>query len=532
MRNSWFKYIFILFVIGIIIFAYIKIKGNEETKKQEELNNANKQEEQIKEITLGIAEFDTINPILSKKQNVQDISRLIYDPLISLTNDYKPEAALAKEWAKQDSKTYIIKLRDNVKWSDGTEFNSEDVRYTIDKLKDNKVSSVYKNNVQYVKRVDIVDKYTLKIYLSQEVPFFEYYLTFPIMSGTYYGDDNFVKTDKNKNPIGTGKYQISNVQGSYITLEKNKNWWNSERYGLSLEKININLYSSVGELYNGFKTGSIDLLATSNNNFSDYIGTIGYNLAENRGREHVFLALNTKSTYLSDLQVRKAIAASIDKSSITSSAYNKKYYTASFPLEYGSYLYKGTNSSEKYDLEQAKKYLQNGGWNYRYGYWQKTQNYRTRRITLKLVVKSDNKQQLKAAENIKNQLDKQGLITNIIEASNSQYQKYKENKNYDMILCSSNLSISPDLTTFFGEDNLASYNTDEITQIMNEVKNTNDENALKEKYEKLEEIYNKKVPYISLANSKYNVLYNSNLVGDVAPNWYNLFFNVEGWYKN
>ena len=54
MRNSWFKYIFILFAIGIIIFAYIKIKGDEETKKQEELNGANKQEEQIKEITIGM----------------------------------------------------------------------------------------------------------------------------------------------------------------------------------------------------------------------------------------------------------------------------------------------------------------------------------------------------------------------------------------------------------------------------------------------------------------------------------------------
>ena len=42
---------------------------------------------------------------------------------------------------------------------------------------------------------------------------------------------------------------------------------------------------------------------------------------------------------------------------------------------------------------------------------------------------------------------------------------------------------------------------------------------IKVPYEKLEQIYNTQIPYISLANSKYNVLYNSNLVGDVSPNW-------------
>lgn len=530
MKNSWFKYIFILFVIGIIIFAYVKIKGDEETKKQEEIRSANKQGEQIKEITIGIAELDTMNPILSNNQNVQNISRLIYEPLVTLNNSYKPEPALATEWAKQDGTSYLIKLREDVKWSDGTDFNSEDVRFTIDRLKD--TQSIYSYNVQYVSGVEIVDDYTLKINLSQEVPFFEYYLTFPIMSKEYYEGEEFSNTEKNKDPIGTGRYKISEVEGSYIVLEKNKNWWNAKKIGLSLEKISINLYSSVGELYNSFKTGGTDLVATTNNNFSDYIGTIGYNLKEVKGRTHSFLALNTASQYLSDIQVRKAIASSIDKTNITANVYGGKYYTSSFPLEYGSYLYSGSHPSLDFNGEQGKQFLTDGGWEYKYGYWQKVINYKTQKLTLSLVVKASKQEQVATAENIKSQLELQGIKVNIMYASDEQYQNYKNNKNYDMILCSTNLSISPDLTTFFGENNLSNYRTDEITQIMNEVKNTNDENVLKEKYGKLEEIYNTQIPYISLTNSKYNILYNSNLVGDVAPNWYSLFYNVEGWYKN
>ena len=39
MKNSWFKYIFILFAIGIFIFAFAKIRGDEEAKRKEELNS-------------------------------------------------------------------------------------------------------------------------------------------------------------------------------------------------------------------------------------------------------------------------------------------------------------------------------------------------------------------------------------------------------------------------------------------------------------------------------------------------------------
>ena len=532
MRNSLFKYIFIIFVIGIIIFAFAKIRGDEEIKKQEALGkNANQEEVRIKEITLGIANFDTINPILSNNQNIQDISRLIYDPLVNITNDFKVEPALAVEWAKQDATTYIIKLREDVKWSNGEEFTADDVKYTIDRLKAG-TTSIYGSNVELVDRLEIVDKYTIKIFLSQEVPFFEYYLTFPIMSSSYYGEDDFVNTEKNSKPVGTGRYKISEVQESYIVLEKNKKWWNADKIGLSLEKINLNLYSSVGELYNSFKTGNIDLLSTTNNSFSDYIGTIGYNIKETRGREHNYLALNTTSVNLSDINTRKAIASMIDKVNITNNIFGGKYYVSSFPLEYGSYLYSGINSSMEYNLEQGQQLLANGGWEFRYQNWQKTVNYRTQKLSLNFVVKGNNENQVRMAENIESQLEAQGIIVNLIRASDEQYNTYKQNKNYDIILCSNYLPISPDLSYFFGEGNLANYTTDEVNQILNEVKNTTDENILKEKYGRLEQIYNGEVPYISLNSGKLNVLYNSNLVGDVTPNWYNIFYNIEGWYKN
>ena len=162
---------------------------------------------------------------------------------------------------------------------------------------------------------------------------------------------------------------------------------------------------------------------------------------------------------------------------------------------------------------------------------EKTENYKTQKIALNLLVKSSDVSKLSVAQNIKGQLENQGIRINIVQASDEQYNKAIESKNYDIALCSMYVSPSPNLETFFGEGNLANYSNEEVTDIMNQVKNTTDENILKEKYKRLIEIYKSDVPYLSLYNNKYTIAYSSELVGDLTPNWFYLFYGIEGWYK-
>ena len=100
-----------------------------------------------------------------------------------------------------------------------------------------------------------------------------------------------------------------------------------------------------------------------------------------------------------------------------------------------------------------------------------------------------------------------------------------------MILCSINLSVSPDLSTFFGENNLANYLNDEVTSIMNEIKNLTDEEKLIQNYKRLGEIYKTEMPYLSLYNNKYTVAYNSTLAGVKDVNWFYQFYNINDWHK-
>ncbi len=524
MKSNFFKYAFVIFVIGIMIFAIYKIKAEEKNEEKGQVQT-NIEQKKVTEIKLGIASLDSTNPIFSKNKNVQDISKLIYEPLFSLTPDYKLEPCLAKEWAKQNETTYIIQLKENIRWADGEKFTVDDVKFTIEKLKT--VDSLYSPNVKNIVDIEIIDDYTFKIILDKEVPFFEYNLIFPIMSNQFYMDKEF---SSGIVPVGTGIFKYIDVKSTHLTMVRNNNWWNDKEEP-TLNKIFVNIYSSLGELYNSFKMGNLDLISTDNSNLEEYIGTIGYAKKEMKGREHDFLAMNTSNYLLSRQEVRKAISYSLDKSNMVSSIFNNKYYTSSFPLDYGNWLYQEKNASSGFNPDQAKKILEENGWLLKNGVWQKVENYKTLSLTFNLAVKSSNYLQVEVAKNIQTQLGKQGIRININQLSNDNYINAINNRNYDIILCGLNLSFSPDLSTFFGEKNIANYSNDEVTKILEEVKNTKDDNVLIERYKRLSEIYREDIPYISLYNNKYTVAYSTGLVGNVTPNWYNDFYNIHTWYK-
>ncbi len=263
MKSNIVKYLFIIFVITLVIYAIYVLYGPKKEQNNLSTIEVSEQEENeiITNIRLPIVNFDTINPILSKNQNIQDISRLIYEPLLNIDENYKITLCLAKEWSKVNQTTYIVKLKENIKWQDGTELTAKDVQFTIDRLKDENVSSIYAYNVQYVIGVEVIDDYTIRINLSREIPFFEYNLTFPIMSNKYFENEDFVNTERNDHPVGTGMYKVS-VENGNVKLKQNQNWWNKDNKDIKLTEINIIKYSNMGEVYNALKIGAIDVLST------------------------------------------------------------------------------------------------------------------------------------------------------------------------------------------------------------------------------------------------------------------------------
>lgn len=459
MNTKYFKYAFIITIIVLIILGIymIYIKDN---NKLGDTDTGNKKIEITKDINIGITEFDTINPILSKSLEIQYITKLIYEPLINITIDFNTEAGIAEEWSKLNKLTYIIKLNEKKKWQNGEKIRVEDIDFTIKTIKNS--NSIYNENVEKIEKLEKIDENTFKIYLTEPVEFFEYLLCFPIVQQSTYNTEI---------PMGSGEYKIDNINESKITIS------NEER------KIYITKYKSITELYNNFTRENVDLILTRNTNYEEYIGNIGFEETLITGRE--FYYINCEN--IKDIETRKIIASQINKDRLIYELYNKKYIKAEFPLEYGSYLNKENNINE--EIKSSKKM----------------------RVTLSIKPDEDTR---RIAYILKEQLGESGI--NVV------VQAYT-NKNADMILKKQTVPITPTIGIYF--------NNEEIKAEIAKITEIENKEVLKQEYVKIIDEYYQQQPFISLYFDSYIILHNNKLKGDFSGNWYNVFYNIDSWYK-
>ena len=284
MKEKNLKIIFFTIIIILILLAIYIIIKNKNTKASD-IKIVRKENEISNEIIIGITDFDTINPILSKNQDVQYISKLIYEPLIKIGQDFKLEQGLATEWNKLDEKSYLIRLNENKLWSNEKQFTAKDVEYSINYIK--KQDTIYNDNVKNIEKIQAINDYTLKIYLLEPEEKFEYMLCFPIIC--------------EEQNIGTGKFYIDMANENEIILKSKTNE----------KKIVIKIYENISKLYNAFSKEEVDTITTNNINFEEYIGTIGYNkkIICNRNFDYLKFDIN-------EVEVVKSISYAINKNEI------------------------------------------------------------------------------------------------------------------------------------------------------------------------------------------------------------------------
>ncbi len=519
--NNIFTFIFILIVIGFIAGAVYILYYSQSTEEldEEEVEISNEIEDAISvvgNLKMGISDYDTMNPLLTNNREIINIDKLVFEPLISITPDYHVEACLAQSIKQNSEIEYEIKVDTSIKWQDGSSFISKDIQFTVDRLKE--VNSVYSPNVRYIDSVETPDSETAIIRLTQAVPFIEYYLDFPILSSAYYINEDFYSS--NKIPIGTGMYKIASIDDDNIFLIRNDRWRKLKDSTPRTESITIHKSVAMGEIFNSFKLGNIDVINTYMPNYSDYVGTMGYNKKEYPGRDFNFISLNCNDNILNNKEVRKAINCAINRDNIVSSVFAGTKVASYSPLDYGSYLH-DNNLKVNYNQDEAKKILENDGWVYTNDRWQKNIDGYVRKLTLSLIVNEDNPERVNVANNLKSQLAEVGIVLNVARVNTDRYYQYINEKNFQMLLTGLTNSISPDLSYFYGNNNLSSYYNEDIISKLYSL----------DKFGEIEKQVYEDVPYIGLYRNKGVIVLNANVGGNFLSNSYFTFFNFNEWYR-
>ena len=132
---------------------------------------------------------------------------------------------------------------------------------------------------------------------------------------------------------------------------------------------------------------------------------------------------------------------------------------------------------------------------------------------------------------IKEQLGEIGIRINVREVNSHYFNRYIENKNYELILTGSIKPLYPDLSKYFGRGNMFNFYNEEMFDLLKEINLIENIASLGEKYDRIIQIYNEEMPFISLYFSSNILIMNNRVRGLMDHNWHNIFHNISKWYK-
>ena len=163
----------------------------------------------------------------------------------------------------EDGKVYTIKLKRGIQFHDGTPFNADAVKYSIERqLTGNKEEMPYADfTFGMVESVEVKDEYTVVITLKEPVaPFLANLamgLAAPIVSPTAeqkYGDAF------SENPVGTGPFVFESWQkDQQIVLRRNPNYWNRDAMP-KVEKVIFRVIKESNLRVDALLKGEIDAM--------------------------------------------------------------------------------------------------------------------------------------------------------------------------------------------------------------------------------------------------------------------------------
>jgi peptide/nickel transport system substrate-binding protein len=334
----------------------------------------------------------TLNPHLSTGIKDREASSLILEPLAAFDENEALEPILAAEIPSlengglgQDNRSVTWKLREGVKWSDGTPFTAEDVVFTYEFISNPDTGSTSAEFYGGIDRVEAIDPQTVRITFSQ--PTSSWSQSFVGGSGMILPKHIFQEhvgakarsAPGNTQPVGTGPYRATEFKaGDIIIYEPNLNFRGDKPYFDRVELKGGGDAVSAGRAV--LQTGGADF----GWNIQAEPAVIQGLEAGGKGKmEYIFKPLmerilinfsdpnqevdgqrshaQTKHPFLTDKRVRQAISLAIDRDTIVKQLYGQAGQVATnFIVAPSKYV--SPNTRYEFSLDQAKALLDEAGW--------------------------------------------------------------------------------------------------------------------------------------------------------------------------
>ncbi len=295
----------------------------------------------------------------------------IYDALIVGDGNGNYTPGLATSWDLNEDKTAMtLKLREGVKFSDGSDFTSEDVKFTLEYyLSDESNQGDKPNLLKYIDNIETPDDYTAVINFKAPCTEFEYWLsTNGTGAGYIYPSDYFAEVGYEafgQNPIGTGPYILESVTpGEEIVYTVNENYWGEKpEFG----KLILKSYPEESTRIAALQAGDLDFAPVNFSSSSIFDGISGLRVEHtsysNSLTLFVYGGYENTGAALQDVRVREALSLAVNRQELVDAIFEGDAIAAGEPVVFPFTVgYTDDGSIAEYNVDKAKELLAEAGY--------------------------------------------------------------------------------------------------------------------------------------------------------------------------
>jgi len=219
---------------------------------------------------------DSLNPLYTLNPYIRELSLFVFDSLFAPSGEDSCVNVLADSWQlSEDGKTLDIRLRDRIRYHDGSEFSAKDVEFTIEAIKKAGSRSPYADYVRNIDSVKVSDRLNIRIIFKKADPNYLLKLTFPILPKHVFEDWPVDEYDPDRKLVGTGAYRYDFFKDGVISLSRNDDWWfvsapDGPGHPVWIDGIDFIVHDGDYEMMTAFQKNIIDLAFVSGSNMDSY----------------------------------------------------------------------------------------------------------------------------------------------------------------------------------------------------------------------------------------------------------------------
>jgi len=467
------------------------------------------------------ADATSLDPQDSNDQPSSRVSIQIYDRLVEQSNDTSISPSLAESWEQPDNLTTIFKLREGVKFHNGEELKSSDVKFTLERMM---ASAKVRHIVEAISSVEAPDDYTVVIKTEKPFGALLNHLSHTAASIVNEKAVNEAGDTYGQNPVGTGPYKfVSWRSGDRVTLEAFPEYFKGapEIKNLIIRNISENSVRAItletGEVQIAYDLDPLDLVRVREDDRFVVLQAPSYSMT--------YLGFNTQKAPYNNIKFRQAIASAIDLEIIVEAVYEGDATVANTLIAPGVFGHNSDLKPRPRDIEKAKALLAEAGI--------------TATVNCKMWV-NDNKIRQDIAVILQDQLREIGVNMTIETIEWGTFLEGTERGDHEMFILGwgtvtgdGDYGLFPVLhsSTHGGGGNRSFYTNPKVDELVENARNTVDQTERRALYAQVQEIAHEELPSVPIAFTTNNVGLANNVEGFIlSPAGHHRIYGVK--FKN